>query len=343
MGHYSPPMTRTGAPRQLPLGSGFGPHTTAREVLAGVDLTGRTFVVTGEYAGLGLEVVRALHGAGAEVLAPARRPEEARRALCDVDAHLARIEVGQMDLADQDQVRAYAEAVVASGRRLDCVIGNAGIMACPEARTPQGWESQFATNHLGHFALVNRLWPALASGARVISVSSSGHHYTPIRWEDPWFETGYDKWLAYGQSKTANILFALGLTGRAAGHPQGRGITAFSLHPGAILTNLGRHLDDADIAELMEPDEHGQVAIPEFKSPEAGAATAVWAATSLLLEGRGGEFLADCDVAPWAPDPPPGPHRGDGVGVRDYALDPKQAERLWAWSAELTGVDALRA
>lgn len=338
MRHYAAVVPAIEMPHQIPLDSGRGPDTTAAEVLHGVDLSGRTALVTGGYSGIGLELVRALAAAGAEVLIPARRPQDASRALSGV----AGVQVSEMDLADQTQVRAYAADVVASGRRINLLINNAGIMACPERRTSEGWESQFATNHLGHFTLANHLWPGLADDARVISVSSSGHHYSPIRWEDPWFDTGYDKWLAYGQSKTANILFALGLVRRADSHRDGRGITAYSLHPGAILTNLGRHLDDADVAALLEPDEHGVVRIPEFKSPEAGAATAAWAATSPLLDGHGGSFLADCDVAPWAEEPAAARPDGDAIGVRRYALDPVAADRLWDWSAELTGVDAFR-
>jgi len=323
-------MSMTSSPDQTPLGSGFGAHSTAAEVLAGIDLAGRTALVTGGYAGIGVEIVRALASAGASVLVPARRPEKAAVALADV----AGVEVGAMDLGDQTSVAAYADAVVAGGRRLDLVIDNAGIMALPETRTPDGWEMQMATNHLGHFALVNGLWPVIADGARVISVSSGGHHYSGVRWDDPWFDTGYDKWLAYGQSKTANVLFALELD-RVG---DSRGVQAFSLHPGAILTNLGKHLDEADIAALMEPDETGYVAIPEFKTPQQGASTAVWAATSPLLDDRGGEYLEDCDVASWVDDDVPG--GGNGGGVKSYALDPQQAQRLWSWSAELTGVNA---
>ncbi|CAN5400233.1 SDR family NAD(P)-dependent oxidoreductase [soil metagenome] len=322
--------TRPDLPDQMPLGSGFGATSTARDVLAEVDLTGRTALVTGGYAGIGLEIVRALVGAGAGVLAPARRPAEAAEAL----AGLAGVEVGQLDLSDPDQVAAYAHGVLTSGRRLDLVIDNAGIMALPETRTGQGWELQLATNHLGHFALVNRLWPAIVDGGRVVSVSSSGHYYSSMRWEDPWFESGYDKWLAYGQSKTANILFALALDRRG----RERGVRANSVHPGAILTNLGKHLTADDVAALMEPDADGHVAILEFKTPEQGAATAVWAATSQRLDGHGGAYLVDCDVAPWADDDEAG--GSDARGVKHYALDPGEAERLWTWSAALTGVDA---
>ncbi len=299
---------------QQPIGSGYGPHTTVAEVLSGVDLGGRTALVTGGYSGIGIEVVRALHGAGARVLVPARRPEQAAEALADLD----RVEVGTLDLADQASVTAYAESV--SGE-LDLVILNAGIMACPETRTPQGWELQLATNHLGHFALVARLWPRVRDGARVVSVSSLGHHYTGMRWDDPWFETGYDKWHAYGQSKTANVLFAVELDrlGRE------RGVRAFSVHPGAIITPLGRHLVEADLTGML---------LPEFKTPEAGAATAVWGATSPQLDGLGGLWLEDCEVGPWAPEEGQTEH-----GVKRYARDPAEAARLWAWSVEQTGVD----
>ena len=321
-------------PDQQPLGSGFGATSTAAEVLEGLDLGGRTALVTGGYAGIGLEIVRALVGAGVRVLAPARRPDEARRALGDLVGQGAGVAVAEMDLADQDQVASYAADVVASGERLDLVIDNAGIMALPETRTSRGWELQLATNHLGHFALVNRLWPAVAEGARVVSVSSSGHYYSPMRWDDPWLESDYDKWLAYGQSKTANVLFAVGLDARG----RERGVQANSVHPGAILTNLGKHLTEDDVAALMAPDADGNIAIPEFKTPEQGAATAVWAATSPLLTDHGGAYLVDCDVAPWAGDEEGG--GSDSRGVKRYAVDPDEAERLWAWSAEVTGVDA---
>ena len=305
----------------------MGELPTAAEVLHGIDLSGRTALVTGGYSGIGTEVVRALAGAGAHVLAPARRPDKAERVLAGIDG----VEVGALDLADQDSVAAYAEDVLASRRRLDIVVNNAGIMACPETRVGDGWELQLATNHLGHYALVNRLWPTVVPGARVVSVSSTGHHLSDFRWDDPWFEDGYDKWLAYGQSKTANVLFAVHLDGLAREH----GVRAFSLHPGAILTPLGRHLQAEDLDAVMTLDEHGQPVLPDFRSPEQGAATAVWAATSPDLDGRGGDYLEDCAVARVVPD---GPQTTDGV--RAYALDRDAAARLWAWSADVTGLDA---
>ncbi|WP_232679736.1 oxidoreductase [Nocardioides sp. R-C-SC26] len=321
-------MSAPTSPRQQPLGSPFGAGSTASEVLAGHDLTGRTVLVTGGYAGIGTAITRALTDAGARVLAPARRPEVARDALAGCDG----VEIGTLDLADQGSVAGYVAGLVADGVRLDAVINNAGIMALPETRTPQGWEMQLATNHLGHFALTVGMWSLLADGARVVSVSSAGHYYSPIRWDDPWFEDGYDKWLAYGQSKTANALFAVEADRRG----RGRGIRAFSVHPGAILTTLGRHLTADDVAALLEPDEHGNVAIPEFKSPEQGAATAVWAAVSPLLADRGGEYLVDCDVAPLAAVDEAG--GSDSSGVKPYAVDRTEAARLWEWSEQVTGV-----
>ena len=313
--------------------TGFANHPTADEVLAGIDLSGRTAVVTGGYSGIGPATVGALSKAGARVLAPARRPDEARTVLRDV----ANVEVGEMDLSDQASVAAYAEALLADGTHVDIVVNNAGIMATPETRTPEGWELQFATNHLGHYALVNRLWPLLADGseggARVVSVSSGGHQFSDIRWDDPWFETGYDKWNAYGQSKTANALFAVHLD--ALGRPHG--VRAWSLHPGAILTPLGRHLQAEDLSTVMVEDEHGELVLPEFKTPEQGAATSVWAATSPEVEAFGGRYLEDVALAPSFSEGDVRP--SDAVGVKDYAQDPASAARLWAWSAELTGVD----
>jgi NAD(P)-dependent dehydrogenase (short-subunit alcohol dehydrogenase family) len=315
---------------QQKIGSGFGAQSTAAEVIDGIDLSGRLALVTGGYSGLGLEATRALVGAGARVVVPARRPDAAAEALAGLDG----VEVGELDLGDLDSVAAFADGFLASDRTLDIVIGNAGIMATPETRVGPGWEAQFATNHLGHFALVNRLWPAIApGGARVVSVSSRGHHRSPIRWEDIHFEHGYDKWEAYGQAKTANVLFAVQLDTLGAD----AGVRAFSLHPGGILTPLQRHLDRDEMVQLGWIDEHGEPtpeAASSFKTPEQGAATEVWAATSPQLEGMGGVYCEDCDVAEVAPE------SGERVGVKPWAIDPEQAARLWALSAELTGVDA---
>ncbi|MFE1315121.1 SDR family NAD(P)-dependent oxidoreductase [Streptomyces sp. NPDC058755] len=315
---------------QHKIGSGFGADSTADDVLEGIDLGGKLAIVTGGYSGLGLETTRALTKAGAEVVVPARRPDGAREALAGLD----RVEVDQLDLGDLESVRAFAERFLASGRTVDLMINNAGIMACPQTRVGPGWEAQFATNHLGHYALVNRLWPAIEpGGARVVSVSSRGHHFSGIRWDDVHWQQGYDKWEAYGQAKTANVLFAVHLDrlGRE------KGVRAFALHPGGIITPLQRHLPKEEMVERGWIDEQGNVLNPEgFKSPQQGAATQVWAATSTQLEGLGGVYLEDCDIAEPASE-------GERLGVKAWATDPEQAARLWALSAELTGVDAFAA
>jgi NAD(P)-dependent dehydrogenase (short-subunit alcohol dehydrogenase family) len=238
--------------------------------------------------------------------------------------------VDELDLGDLESVRAFADRFLASGRSIDIVIDNAAIMASPETRVGPGWEAQFATNHLGHFALVNRLWPAIAAngGGRVVSVSSTGHRRSDIRWDDLEFRLGYDKWEAYGQAKTANVLFAVQLD--ALGKDSG--VRAFALHPGGILTPLQRHLTREEMVGYGWVDEDGNAASEHFKSPEQGAATQVWAATSPQLDGLGGLFLEDCEVAEVSTD--------DSPGVRPYAIDPRSAERLWTVSATLTGVNA---
>lgn len=313
---------------QHKIGSGFDLRSTADDVLDGIDLTGKLAIVTGGYSGLGLETTRALTKAGARVVVPARRRPVAEEAVAGLDG----VEVDELDLGDLDSVRAFAERFLASDRTIDILIDNAGIMACPETRVGPGWEAQFATNHLGHFALVNRLWPALApGGARVVSVSSAGHHYSDIRWDDPHWLQGYDKWQAYGQAKTANVLFAVQLD--ALGKDSG--VRAFSLHPGGILTPLQRHLPKEEMVERGWIDENGTPLNPAgFKTPEQGAATQVWAATSPQLSGMGGVYCEDCDISE------PAPADGERVGVRDYAVDPVSAARLWNLSAELTGVNA---
>ncbi|WP_329389736.1 SDR family NAD(P)-dependent oxidoreductase [Streptomyces sp. NBC_01716] len=316
---------------QHKIGSGFGATSTAEEVLRGVDLGGKLAVVTGGYSGLGLETTRALARAGARVVVPARRRAAAEEAVAGIEGPAGKVEVGELDLGDLDSVRAFAEGFLASGRGIDLMINNAAIMACPETRVGPGWEAQFATNHLGHYALVNRLWPAIEpGGARVVSVSSAGHRRSPIRWDDVRFERGYDKWQAYGQAKTANALFAVHLD--ALG--KDAGVRAFSLHPGGILTPLQRHLPKEEMVGFGWIDEGGNPLNPSFKSPEQGAATQVWAAGSPRLAGAGGVYCEDCDIA--------GPADEDDFkgGVRTYAADPEQAARLWRLSAELTGVDA---
>jgi NAD(P)-dependent dehydrogenase (short-subunit alcohol dehydrogenase family) len=314
---------------QHKIGSGFGATSTATEVLAGIDLTGKLAIVTGGYSGIGVETTRALTSAGAHVVVPARRRVTAVEALAGAGL-VDGVEIEELDLADLGSVAAFADRFLASGRGIDLFIGSAGIMACPETRVGPGWEAQLATNHLGHYALVNRLWPAIAPGARVVAVSSRGHHFSGIRWDDAQFEHGYDKWEAYGQSKTANVLFAVHLDVLA----QGQGVRAFALHPGGILTNLGRYMSRQDRLDMGVIDEAGNIVATGFKTPEQGAATQVWAATSPRLDGIGGVYCEDCDIAE------PAPADGTRTGVRDYAIDPAHAARLWTLSAELTGLNA---
>jgi NAD(P)-dependent dehydrogenase (short-subunit alcohol dehydrogenase family) len=315
---------------QLPIGSGFGFRSSADEVLGGIDLSGRLAIVTGGYSGVGLATVKALVGAGAHVIVPARRRESAEEALAGID----NVEVDELDLSDLESVEAFAQRVLDSGRHVDLLINNAGVMACPEIRVGPGWESQFATNHLGHFALANRLWPALTAngGARVVALASLAHKRSGIRFDDLHFEQGYDKWLAYGQSKTANTLFAVHLD--AVG--QSAGVRAFAVHPGAIYTGLQRHTPHDEQLEMDWIDESGNVA-ERFKTPEQGASTSTWAATSPRLDGMGGVYCENCDIATptdvGAPD-------ANLRGVDAHAVDPETAARLWKVSAELTGVDA---
>ena len=313
---------------QHPIGSGFGAHSTAADVLDGIDLDGCYAVVTGGYSGIGLEMTRALHAAGAEVLVPARRPDGAREAVAGLDG----VSVQTLDLGDLDSVRALGQRLVEDGRPIDILINDAGIMATPETRIGDGWEAQFATNHLGHFMLTNLLWPLLADGGgRVVALSSRGHRNSPIRWDDVMFERGYDKWEAYGQAKTANVLFAVHLDELG----QGYGVRAFACHPGGIMTPLQRHLPREEMVKLGWVDEEGNPVGEGFKTPEQGAATAVWCATSAQLDGIGGVYCEDCDVAEAVAD-----DAESGTGVRAWAVDPEQAARLWAFSRQLTGVDA---
>jgi NAD(P)-dependent dehydrogenase (short-subunit alcohol dehydrogenase family) len=284
--------------------------TTADEVLHGIDLSGRNAVVTGGYSGVGLAITRALNRAGAQVIVPARRPDVARRNLG------ATAEIVPLDLADLASVDAFATNVLRRYPALDLLIASAAVMACPETRVGPGWEAQFAVNHVGHFALVCRLWPALrrAPAARVVAVASGRSPEDRIRWDDVHFARGYHKWAAYGQSKLANVLFAHHLDRLGSAH----GVRAFSASPGYIRTSLQRHLTVAEMTEAGWLDAGGEPVPGLFHTPEHGAATPLWAATAAT---RGGAYCADCRET----DP--------------YPHDDVEAARLWRYSAELTGRD----
>ena len=313
-----------GNARQAPLGTRFGPGSTTGEVLEGIGLTGRTALVTGGYSGLGLEVAKSLVAAGARVVVPARRVDAARAALEGMGAHAS---VVPMNLADLASVAEGAKAVRDAVDRLDLAILAAGIMAMPETRVGDGWESQFAVNHLGHFALIQHLWDLFDEGARIVVASSGAHAITGMRWDDLHFARGYDKWQAYGQSKCANALFAVELDLRG----QPKGVRAFAAHPGLILTPLQRHLPKEEMVAAGWIDVEGRLVDPGFKTPAQGAATFVWAATSPALAGLGGVYCEDCDVAAVKADD------GGEAGVAPHAIDPAEARRLWHESEEMTG------
>jgi len=320
------------AEQQVPMGTGFGLRTSASDVLKGADLKGKNAIVTGGYSGIGIEAVKALAAAGAWITVPARRPDKAREEL----AGIPNVEVAALDLADLKSVKAFADSYVASGKSLHILINNAAVMANPETRVGPNWESQFATNHLGHFALVAGLEPALkaANGARVVSVSSTGHKLSPIVFDDIHFQNRpYQKWPAYGQAKTANSLFAVELDRRGQAH----GVRAFAVHPGGIMTELQRHLPKEEMIAFGWIDDSGKIH-ERFKTVEQGAATETWAATSPQLNGKGGLYCEDCDIAQLTQ---PGTSRTSGVDP--HAVDADAAKRLWQVSVEATGRDMFQA
>ena len=322
---------------QQPIGSGFTAASTTYDVIHGIDLTGKTAVVTGGYSGLGKETVRALRAAGAELIVPARDVRRATEELADIQG----VAVEELDLLDPASIDAFADRFLATGRPLHLLVNSAGIMANPLTRDTRGYESQFATNHLGHFQLTTRVLPALrqAGGARVVSVSSRGHRYSPVDFDDPNFEhREYDPHLAYGQSKTANILFAVELDDRE----QANGIRAFAVHPGSSVTNLARFTDRATLRHIGYLDDNDEPVIDPargLKTPEQAAATQVWCAVSPQLDGLGGVYCEDVDIA--SIHQSEGPDAGlmavtpGAFGVLPYAIDRDSARRLWKFSEEL--------
>ncbi|UOQ52769.1 SDR family NAD(P)-dependent oxidoreductase [Hymenobacter cellulosivorans] len=324
---------------QHPLGSGFNATTTATDVINGFDLTGKIVIVTGGNAGIGLETTRVLAAAGATVIVPARDTEKARHNLQGI----ANVELETMDLVDPESIDTFANRFLASGRPLHLLINNAGIMWVPLRRDRRGIESQLATNYLGQFHVVARLWPALkqAQGARVVNVSSFGHQMAPFNFEDPNFEhREYHTLQGYGQSKTASNLFTVALDQRG----QAAGVRAYAVHPGSINgTELGREAPLELFQQMGFCDAQGNI-LPEvaatLKTIPQGAATTVWCATSPLLDTIGGVYCEDADVAEL--DKGQLEHRSDDPstarGVQPYSLDETSAQRLWTLSEQLTGI-----
>jgi NAD(P)-dependent dehydrogenase (short-subunit alcohol dehydrogenase family) len=302
----------------------FGPETTADEVLEGFDLTGKRVLITGASGGLGAETARAMAAKGAELIVTARNVDKMHGVVKAMKTAIgAQLAVEALELGSFASIRAFAERFLAKYDRLDILINNAGVMACPQSKTEDGIELQFGSNHLGHFLMTNLIARTLAKGARVVALSSAAHVISPVVFDDIQFEKrAYDKWQAYGQSKTANALFAVGLNARL----KGRGVEAFSVHPGAIMTDLGRHHGEEDLARARKVLESGKLSL---KTVAAGAATSVYAATAPELASKGGAYLADCTISPISAD------HGNFAVVRPYALDPAAADRLWAVSEKM--------
>jgi NAD(P)-dependent dehydrogenase (short-subunit alcohol dehydrogenase family) len=312
----------------------FGATSTTDEVLRGIDLSGKRVLVTGVSAGIGVESARALAAHGAEVIGAARNLSKAQGATEQVRAQAARggsLQLVQLDLASLDSVRRCADGLLAAGQSFDLIIANAGVMACPKGTTVDGFETQFGTNHLGHFVLVNRIASLLRPGSRLVNLSSAGHRYADVDLEDPNFEhSPYAEFTAYGRSKTANVLFAVEFDRRH----KARGVRATAVHPGAIRTELSRHLTAEAMEKLIAQINASQPkgAAPfSYKSIPQGAATSLWAACVADAAAIGARYCEDCHVAEFASAP------GVREGVQPYALDPQRAQALWRKSEELVG------
>jgi NAD(P)-dependent dehydrogenase (short-subunit alcohol dehydrogenase family) len=318
----------------------FGETSTTDEVLSGVNLKGKRVLVTGVSAGLGVETARLLAAHGAQVIGAARDLKKADAATDqvgkDAAANGGSFEVIALDLASLTSVRECADGLLKKDEPFDVIIANAGVMATPFGHTEDGFETQFGTNHLGHFVLVNRIAPLLRTGGRLINLASAGHRFANVDLQDPNFEhTPYDPWVAYGRSKTANILFAVAFDARH----RGRGIRAAAVHPGGIQTELARHLDSAELQGAIDrinrqsAAEGGQPF--EYKTIPQGAATSVWAAVVASADEVGGHYCENCHVSQIVPEDKP--LTVSSEGVRAYALDPKTADALWTKSEELVG------
>jgi len=318
----------------------FGAKSTTEEVLAGISLKGKRILVTGVSAGLGVETARALVEHGADVVGTARDLEKARRATSEVSKAAektgARFEVVELDLASLKSVRTAADKLVADGRLFDVIIANAGVMATPLGKTEDGFETQFGTNHLGHFVFVNRIAKLIKDGGRLVNLSSSGHRFSTVDLNDPHFETTpYDPFVAYGRSKTANILFAVEFDRRH----RDRGVRATAVHPGGIITELSRHMPEGAIDAWIQQIQQQRAAAGEppfeFKSIPQGAATSVWAGVVAHADEVGGKYCEDCEIAELVPAD--SQVSAISRGVRGYAIDPQNAKALWKKSEELVG------
>lgn len=319
---------------QEPIHSGFGPRTTAQEALGGQDLTGKVAIVTGGYSGLGLEATKVLAKAGATVIVPARTPERARKAIEAIPG----VELESLDLMNPESIDAFAQRFLDSNRPLHILIHAAGIMASPLLRDSRGNESHFSTNHLGHFQLTARLWPALkkAEGARIVAVSSRAIKLSAIDLEDPNFEKQeYDKWVAYARSKIANSLFAVEMDKRGKAH----GVRTFSVHPGTIVTDLSRNLSDDEMRAFGALNDKGERGFTEFndesKTIEEGAATIVWCAVNRQLDSMGGVYCENSDIAEVVADDS-NPFQ---AGLYQRAIDPELASKLWSISEKIVGFE----
>jgi NAD(P)-dependent dehydrogenase (short-subunit alcohol dehydrogenase family) len=323
--------------KEINMSSTFGSTSTTDDVLAGVDLSAKRVLVTGVSAGLGVETARALVAHGAQVVGAARNLEKANAATLEVRAQIANkasFDLIELDLASLKSVRACADALIADGRSFDVVIANAGVMRTPFGYTEDGFETQFGTNHLGHFVFVNRIASLIAPGGRLVNVSSSGHRYSDVDLDDPNFEhTPYDPMVAYGRSKTANILFAVEFDRRH----KSRGVRATAIHPGGIKTELGRHMPSDELDKLVAQINAQLAASGEppfqWKTIPQGAATSVWAGLVAAGEDVGGRYCENCQVSKITE----GVIGPTSAGVRPYALNSEHAKALWTRSEEMVG------
>ena len=311
---------------QKPINSGFNAKSETKDIIKDIDLNNKVAIVTGGYSGIGLETTKALVAAGADVIIPAKRPKIANQNLNGI---VSEDNVIEMDLGNLNSVKNFSDSFKENFNTLDLLINNAGIMACPETRIGNNWESQFAINHIGHFLLTNELINVMSDveGARFVSLSSSAHSITGILWDDIHFQSAkYDKWMAYGQSKTACSLMAIEFNTRM----KDRGVEGFAVHPGGIITPLQRHLEKEEMVALGWLDEDGspsELAKNFFKSTSQGASTAVWCATNPDLNGLGGVFCEDCDIAKRKSEVDESLQRY--FGVADWAIDKEEASKLW--------------